>query len=113
MKYKCFIRQEAWNDSADMFLLGYNETNDYSSFFTIEDGRLLSYKVEVGMEPAKPLFSITGQELRFVFPAIVEGLKKAGYVAEVDNAQRIASEATVKEMKEQIDWLRIQIEKQL
>ena len=38
------------------------------------------------------------------------GIKEAGFVVEVDNAQRIASEAVSKEREEQIKWLRKQTE---
>ena len=112
MKYKCFVKQELWNDRIELFLTGWNETNDLASYYTIKNGELVGHKLKEGETIPESLLKTSGRNYQLL-QAIVDGLKEAGYVAEVDNAQRIVSEATAKERKEQIDWLRTQIEKQL
>ncbi len=110
MKYKCFVKTGPWNNAFEIHLLGHN-TGEQTYCFTIKDGQLERHKREEGTVLDKPLLRIGSQ--MGVLEALTEGLKDAGYVAEVDNAQRITSEAKAEERKEQIGWLRTQIEKQL
>ena len=110
MKYKCFIINQPWNDAVEIHLLGHN-VGESGYYFTIKDGELERHKREEGGILDNPLLGFSGRN--DILPALVEGLKEAGYVAEVDNAQRITSEAKAEERKEQIGWLRTQIEKQL
>lgn len=110
MIYKCFVKIEPWNDAIEIHLLGHN-IGEQPYYFNIKNSKLEAHKRNEGEMLKEPLLRIMGKEN--ILLALVEGLKEAGYVAEVDNAQRITSEAIAKERKEEISWLRIQIEKQL
>lgn len=114
MKYKCYIKSEVWNDRYEIYLTSHQPMeSDSCYYYTIKNGQLGQHKRKEGEIIKEPLLKFTGEQGKNILSALVEGLKEAGYVAEVDNAQRITSEAVAKERKEEISWLRTQIEKQL
>ena len=110
MKYRCHIKSEIWNDSYELYLTGHQPHEmDSCYYFTVKDGVLEAHKRKEGEMIKEPLLRFTGQSAVNILSALVEGLKEAGYVAEVDNAQRITSEAKAEERKEEIEWLRKQV----
>ena len=110
MRYKLYIDKRWDRDGADIYLLEYSQEKSY--YLTMTDGLLIRNEMEEGTRPDKPFLTLNLYTER-ILEAFTEGLKQAGYVAEVDNAQRITSEAVAEERKEQIGWLRGEIEKQL
>lgn len=54
----------------------------------------------------KPLFKLNKNDCADICSALTEGLKNFGYVAEVDNAQRISAEAISQERKSELDYFK-------
>ena len=97
-------------DGAEIYLLEHTQEKSYC--LTMKDGLLERHFYEEGERPSK-VFLTLSLFSEVILDAMVDGLKRAGHVAEVDNAQRITAEARNEEKEEQIGWLRKQIEKQL
>ena len=102
-------RNPEFSDKVSLYLWAYDGANSYSC--QIKEGLLELSPKEDG-EAGEP-FLTSGIDTSPVLRALTEGLKDAGYVAEVDNAQRLTSEAVAKERKDEIDWLRGEVSKLL
>lgn len=112
MDYKFHINED-WNfDGYKIY--GTSLNPDYkSSYLTIKDGFLAFNPREEGEAIKEPLLTLNRIQSRRVLQALADALHKAGFVVEHDNKERITSQAIAEERKEQIDWLRNQIAKQL
>jgi hypothetical protein len=112
MNFRIAIHEDWETEAIKIYGFAYNE--DYKSFYLTIDGGYLKLNPKEEGEPAKEcMLQLTRNIQKPFLEALTEGLKKAGFVAEVDNTQRITAEARNQERKEQIDWLRKQIEGQL
>jgi hypothetical protein len=113
MRFKFFVTSAGYEgfDGVKIYAFERTETGNY--YLTLKDGVFERHPLEEGCSAEESFMTISGLIANELIPALVEGLAKAGYVAEVDNAQRLAAEATSKERKDEIEWLRSLIEKQL
>ncbi len=109
-RYKFYVDKRWDVDGADIYLIEHTQEKSYC--LTMKDGLLERHFYEEGERPSKAFLTLSLFS-EAILDAMVDGLKQAGHVAEVDNAQRITAEATAKERKEEIGWLRGLIEEQL
>jgi len=94
----------------ELWLFGIGDNKQYVISFN-EDGTIKETEYPentAGRPPGKPVFTISGYShlADKILKAMVEGLKQAGYVAEVDNAERITSEALAKEREKENEYLK-------
>lgn len=113
MRYKFFVASEGYYGYDGIKLYAFERTDNGGYYLTLKDGKFERHPLQEGETAKKALIDIPGMIAREFIPALLEGFAKAGFVAEVDNANRLAAEATAKERKEEIGWLRTLIEKQL
>lgn len=112
MEWKFGVETDFWSSGGiNLYLTSLGE--DYKSFYyTVKNG-LLERHPKGEMEKATPLLSLNEIYGTLILRAMVGGLKNAGFVAEVDNKQRISAEAIASERENERDWLRKLVEKQL
>lgn len=113
MRYKFFVVPEGYYGYDGVKLYAFERTDSGNYYLTIEGGKFVRHPLQEGEAAKDSLIDIPGVFAREFIPALLEGFAKAGFVAEVDNASRLAAEATAKERKDEIGWLRGLIEKQL
>lgn len=99
-------RAEAY-DAVEVFLFRYVNGKSYSCKF--ENGRLELTEVDQYARH-DPIVTLDSIDASGILQGLAEGLAEAGYVAEVDNAERITAQAVAEERKEQIGWLRGSLE---
>lgn len=105
-KFKFYINNDLGSDATNCYLLAWDMNENFYNC-TIADGFLQVEKREPNTKPSKPFMAFRGLDgSRSILQAICEGLKDTGIIAEVDNAQRITSEAVAKERKDEIEYLR-------
>lgn len=102
--YKAYFIRQWDKGGVDFYLRRINE-NYKRHDITIENGLLVCNPKEE-FEIGTPFLTLSDDIAIPIMEAMVEGLKKAGYVAEVDNAQRITSEALAKERKEELEYFK-------
>lgn len=113
MRYKFFVASEGYYGYDGVKLYAFERGDSGSYYLTQKDGLIERHPLQEGEVAKESFINIPGIIAREFIPALLEGFAKAGFVAEVDNASRLAAEATAKERKEEIGWLRGLIEKQL
>lgn len=98
---------DEWNGDDTTKVYMFCISDDYKGYYcTIKDGHLELHPKEENESAKEPLLTLTRTDRNQVLKAMVEGLARAGFVAEVDNTQKIISEAVSKERAEQIAYLR-------
>lgn len=101
-----------YNDKTDLFLWAYDHSGGKSYSCQIKKG-FLELNPKEDSERGEPFLNLGLVNERQFLSALVEGLKDAGYVAEVDNAQRITAQAVAEEREKEINWLRAELSKLL
>lgn len=106
-EYKFYLTDDKFNgsDLIRAYFYAFNESKVWS--ITMDGSEFKKFKMvpkEEG-EEGEIFFEVTSRIARGFFQAMAEGLAHAGYVAEVDNKQRITSEALANERKEQLEKL--------
>jgi len=110
--FKFHIKEE-W-DSGDIRIYGVSYGAEYQGYYlTVKDGIIQFNPKEEGEIIKEPFLTLTRHQPKRVLNALVDALKDFGYVAELDNKERITAQAIAEERKEQIGWFRKQIENQL
>ena len=105
LDYRFHISEDWGFDGYKIYLSGVGA--EYTShYFTIKDGRLQVHDKEEGSIIPEPLLVLTEHTGKQILQKLAEGLAKAGFVAEVDNKERITAQALAEERKEQIEYLR-------
>ena len=91
--YKIFLHEYSKNEKPKIYFFGNN--GELKSESTKE--------FELLTNDTKHLMVIPNPE---ILQAFAEGLKKAGFIAEIDNSQRISAEAIANERKVQLDYFK-------
>ena len=105
MNYRFRVSHDWASPSTKLYL--WSTSDGYESFYhTIENGLLTRHPKDEG-EGGEPFLTIPDSIRSEPFlDALVEGLRIAGYVAEVDNRQRVVAEALAEERKIEADTVR-------
>lgn len=103
-------RHPIFSDITKIYLFGEREGKNYC--YKVKDGFLEESLYDTAAEP-EPFLEINELFRGDLFNAFANGLKDAGYVAEVDNAQRITAQALAEEREKEISWLRTEVSKLL
>lgn len=104
MRFKTyFSKRYDYQDNIDLYIWEFIENKSFSIVF--KDGFLERIPKEEG-EIGEKCITIPSVLSQIFMKSLVDGLADAGYVAEVDNAQRITSEALAKEREKELDFFK-------
>jgi len=101
MRWKVYIERPYYNNSTKIFLL--SSGVDGCDYYTVVNGFLTRNSYPEGTVPETPLLEL-GEHGQDILEAFVKGLAGAGIVHHADNAERIVSQALVKEKDKELEY---------
>lgn len=97
-----YAYKNPYNGGVEFFLIDYRDIKPHCH--TITKGKLERHEFEEFTKP-KPLFAFSMTMVSAV-QSLVDNLAKIGFVAEVDNKERISAQAVAEERKTELDWFK-------
>lgn len=106
-KYVFYVEPNCYGMPRALHLLYEDLFKNKTLYHTVEDGKLISHELKVGVKPSIPLIEFSGYgDHNEMLKAISEGLKRAGIVPEVDNKERITAEALAEERSKELSYFK-------